>query len=341
MGKNDTLQSNTLLASLQIGKLLTSTLNLNEILELIMSKVSELIKAANWSLLLKDENKNELFFAVVVGLDKELIKDVRIPLGIGIAGHVAESGQALFIADAQQDGRLHRKVDQITGFTTKSVICIPLKIQGKTLGVIEIINIEDIEYFKSTYLPILQVLADYAAIAIMNSNYFSKIQRMSVTDEYTGLYNARYLHDILERLISQHSLENKTIAVVFVDIDNFKTVVDTHGHLCGSHILKEIGQTITSYLSKADILIKYGGDEYVIILPDRDKEDACLLVEKIKQAIANSTYLTSESKGIHVTASFGLAMYPQDAQTEKDLLIKADNFMYRVKKGSKNGIGYG
>lgn len=341
MGKNDTLQSTALLASLQIGKLLTSTLNLNEILELIMSKVSEIIKAANWSLLLKDENKNELFFAVVVGLDKKLIKDVRIPLGVGIAGRVAESGQSLFISDAQRDGRLHRKVDQITGFTTKSIICIPLKNQGKTLGVIEIINVKDIEKFKSTYLPILQVLTDYAAIAIMNSNYFSKIQQMSVTDEYTGLYNARYLHNILEKLIAQYSVENKTIAVVFVDIDNFKTVVDTHGHLCGSHILKEIGQTITSHLSKSDILIKYGGDEYVIILPDRDKEDACLLVEKIKNAIGTSTYLTSESKGINVTASFGLAMYPDDAQTEKDLLIKADNFMYRIKKGSKNGIGFG
>jgi diguanylate cyclase (GGDEF)-like protein len=341
MKKNDALESNTLVASLQIGKLLTSTLNLNEILELIMSKVSDLIKAANWSLLLKDESKNELFFAVVVGLDKELIKEVKIPLGVGIAGRVAESGQPLFIADAQRDDRIHRKVDQITGFTTKSVICIPLTIQGKTLGVMEIINVEDIDYFKSTYLPILQILADYAAIAIMNSNYFSKIQQMSVTDEYTGLYNARYLHDILEKLISQYSSGNKAIAVVFVDIDNFKTVVDTHGHLCGSHILKEIGQTITSYLSKTDILIKYGGDEYVIVLPNRDKENACLLVEKIKQAISTSTYLTSESKGINVTASFGLAMYPEDAQTEKDLLIKADNFLYRVKKGSKNGIGFG
>lgn len=336
--QRNALESNTLMASLQIGKLLTSTLNLNEILNLIMTKVSELIQAANWSLLLIDENKNELAFEVVVGLDKQLIKDVRIPLGVGIAGRVAESGRALFIADAQQDPRLHKQVDQLTGFITHSVICIPLTVHGKTLGVIEIINVDDIEQFKAKYLPVLQILADYAAIAIINSRYFSKIQQMSITDEYTGLFNARYLHNILEKLMEKHSSTNNPISVVFCDIDNFKTVVDTYGHLCGSRVLKEIGQTISSYLSKSDILIKYGGDEYIIILPDRNKKTAWQIIEKIMDGIRSTSYLLSESDGIKVTASFGLALYPEDAKTEKDLLIKADNLMYSIKKDRKNGI---
>lgn len=336
--KKSALESNTLMASLQIGKLLTSTLNLNEILKLIMSKVSELIEAANWSLLLLDEEKNELVFEVVVGLDKNLIKDVRIPLGVGIAGRVAESGLPLFIADAQQDPRLHKKVDQMTGFITHSVICIPLAIQGNTLGVIEIINVDNIDQFKAKYLPVLQILADYAAIAIINSKYFTKIQQMSITDEYTGLYNARYLHNILDKLIDQHSSTNEPISVVFCDIDNFKTVVDSYGHLCGSHLLKEIGQTISSYLSNNDILIKYGGDEYILILPGRSKDKARQIIEKIMHGIRSTDYLKSESDGIKVTASFGLALYPEDAQTEKDLLIKADNLMYSIKKDRKNGI---
>jgi diguanylate cyclase (GGDEF)-like protein len=333
------LKSNALLACLQIGKILTSTLNLNEILELIMSKVSQLIEAQNWSLFLIDERTNELTFEVVVGIDKELIKNMRIPIGQGIAGIVAQTGEPLFIADAQNDPRLNRKVDQITGFTTESIICIPLKIHGTILGVIEVINIDDIEYFKSTYLPILEILTDYAAVAIMNSKYFSKIQHMNITDEYTGLFNARYLHEVLAQLVTDYQQKIKSIAVIFMDVDNFKNVVDSYGHLSGSKVLKEIGQTITDCLGDRDILFKYGGDEYVIILPHCNKQNALKLAEEIRQAISNSTYLRSETKGIKVTASFGLAMYPQDAKTEKELLIKADNFMYCIKKTSKNGIG--
>jgi len=333
------LESNALLACLQIGKILTSTLNLNEILELIMSKVSELIEAQNWSLFLIDERTQELTFEVVVGLDKELIKTMRIPVSQGIAGTVAQTGEPLFIADAQNDPRLNRKVDQVTGFTTESVICIPLKIHGTILGVIEVINVDDIEYFKSTYLPILEILADYAAIAIMNSKYFSKIQRMNITDEYTGLFNARYLHEILGQLVAKYPKQIKSLAVIFMDVDNFKNVVDSYGHLSGSKVLKEIGQTISDCLSAEDILIKYGGDEYVIILPRCNKQNALKVAEEIRQAISSSIYLKSETKGIQVTASFGLAIYPQDAKTEKELLIKADNFMYGIKKTSKDGIG--
>jgi diguanylate cyclase (GGDEF)-like protein len=303
-----------------------------------MLKVSELIEAENWSLFLKDETQNELTFEVVVGLNKELIKNIRIPLGEGIAGIVAETGEPLFVDHAQEDPRLNRKIDQITGFTTQSVFCIPLKIHGTILGVIEIINVDDIEYFKSTFLPILTILADYAAIAIMNSKYFSKIQHMSVTDEYTGLYNARYLHEVLEELVIAHSLEKNTIAVVFVDIDNFKNVVDRYGHLSGSRVLKEIGHSISDCLTAKDILIKYGGDEFVILMPSRSKNEALKLTEKIMHAIRGSIYLKSETQGIQVTASFGLAMYPEDAKTKKDLLIKADNFLYRIKNTSKNGI---
>jgi len=227
----------------------------------------------------------------------------------------------------------------VTGFTTESVICIPLKIHGTILGVIEVINVDDIEYFKSTYLPILEILADYAAIAIMNSKYFSKIQRMNITDEYTGLFNARYLHEILGQLVAKYPKQIKSLAVIFMDVDNFKNVVDSYGHLSGSKVLKEIGQTISDCLSAGDILIKYGGDEYVIILPRCNKQNALKVAEEIRQAISSSIYLKSETKGIQVTASFGLAIYPQDAKTEKELLIKADNFMYGIKKTSKDGIG--
>ena len=337
--KNEYLyETDALLACVEIGKTLTSTLDLKQILELIMVKVSRLIEAQNWSLLLKNEVTGKLTFDIVVGINRDLIKRVSLEPGEGISGHVVQTGAPMFLSDVNDDPRFSRKADELTGFKTKSIICVPLKIHGKILGVIEIINIKNMALFETKYFPFLTILTDYAAIAIENSRLFTKIQRMNVIDEYTGLYNARYLHQILEKLIENSARRNAEFAVVFVDIDNFKTVVDSHGHLLGTKMLKELGQTITDCLFEKDILVKYGGDEYVIILPNTNKNDAKKLIEKILSAIRETTYLKSESQPVKITASFGIAMYPADAGTIKDLLILADKTMYRVKNTTKDAV---
>ena len=341
-GKSDKIkqlyENDALLSCVEIGKILTSTLELEKILELIMVKVSRLIEAQNWSLLLKDEITEELTFDIVVGIKRDLIKGVHLEPGEGISGHVIRTGNPVFLADVTDDIRFSRKVDELTGFKTKSIICVPLKIHGKILGVIEIVNVRNIALFETKFLPILTILTDYAAIAIENSRLFTKIQRMSITDEYTGLYNSRYLQQILEELIENSGQRNSEFAVVFVDIDNFKSVVDLHGHLLGTKMLKELGQTIKDCLFKEDILVKYGGDEYIIILPNNNRNGAKQLSEKILSAIRKTTYLQSESRPVKVTASFGIAMYPADAGTIKDLLILADKTMYRVKNTTKDAV---
>ena len=336
--KKSAQETDKLMACLEVGKLLTSALDRQKILELIMLKVSQLIDAQNWSLLLKDETTGELTFEIVVGINQDLVKGTRLAIGEGIAYQVAETGLPLFIPSVKDDPKFSRKIDLLTGFTTRSIICLPLKIHGAILGVIEIINVPDMEVFKTKDLPILTILADYAAIAIENARYFSIIQKMGIMDEYTGLYNARFLHQMLNEWIQKDPHRRRKLAVVFMDVDNFKEVVDGYGHLLGTQVLKELGETISSCLAEKDILIKYGGDEYVIILPDINKSTAIQRMEKILQAIRGAIYLKAEPKPVKVTASFGMAMYPEDAHTKKDLLLVADNLMYGIKKGSKNGI---
>ena len=331
-------QTDTLRMCVEVGKLLTSTLNIEEILELIMQKVSQLIRARNWSLLLKNENSGELTFEIVVGLNKELFKGLYLSPGEGIAPHVAETGRAMFIPDVNDAPLFNKKVDLHTGFTTRSIICMPLIIHGKSLGVIEIVNVKDMKVFELKDFPILTILADYAAIAIENSRYIDKIRKMSIMDEYTGLYNARYLHQILDKFFSKTD-QKKQLAAVFVDIDNFKSIVDNYGHLMGSRLLKELGETIKNKLSDQDILIKYGGDEYVIILPDRSKAQAVKLAETILRSIRESTYLASEAAPARITASFGIAAYPEDASDKKELLILADNALFKIKNSTKNRVG--
>ena len=333
-----TNQTDTLRTCVEVGKLLTSTLNLKEILELIMLKVSQLIRAQHWSLLLINEESGELTFEIVVGIDKALFNGLSLLPDEGVAAHVAKTGRAVFIPDVNDSPLFNRNVDLHTGFITRSIICLPLIFRGKSLGAIEIVNVVDMKVFELEDLPILTILADYAAIAIENSRYVDKIKKMSIMDEYTGLYNARYLHQILDEFFNKTN-QKTPLAVVFVDIDNFKSIVDTYGHLLGTRLLEETGQTIRNNLSEQDILIKYGGDEYVIIFPDRSKTEAAKQCKNILRAIRESTYLKSEAKPARITASFGVASYPEDAEAKKELLIAADNALFKIKNSTKNSIG--
>lgn len=332
--KAESLSESTLMACLQIGKSLTSTIDLEMILNLIMNKISELVPAENWSLLLLDDAGEELGFYIAVGIDFDKVRNIKIPIGRGIAGYVAETGQPAFVSNVRRDPHFNDKVDRITGFVTRTIICLPLVVQKSVLGVMEIINVADLDEFRNTYLPILSIFTDYAAIAIDNARHFTQIKQLSITDEYTGLYNARYLHSILDQLLARHD----QMAVVFVDIDNFKHVVDTHGHLAGSRVLEEIGRTIAGCLGHTDLLIKYGGDEFIIILPGSGKSAARDHIQKILLEIRDRTYLESAAEPVRVTASFGIAMYPEDATTKKDLLLKADNLMYTIKRTTKNNV---
>lgn len=327
-----------LITCLEIGKLLTSTLNHKDVFELIMIRGSKLIKAQHWSLLLKDETTGELTFEIVVGADKSLFDPIKLSSNEGIAPYVAHTGVPMFVPDVTQEPRFNKKVDLKTGFITRSIICIPLSTHGKISGVIEIVNIEDADFFKAKDYPLLSILADYAAIAIENSKYVSRIEKLSITDEYTGLNNARYLHHFLDNFFSSPSQRQTNIAAVFIDIDNFKTIVDKYGHVHGSDVLRQIGQTIKAFLSKDDILIKYGGDEYVILFPGRNAECAFKDCDQLASVLSKTPFII-ENESIYLTASFGIASYPESASGKKELLIAADDALFKIKNSTKNNIG--
>ncbi len=332
-------ENQALRACLEVGKALTSTLEVRDILDLIMSKVSELIDAENWSLLLRDEHTGELSFEIAVGLRKEDLVGVRLQRGEGIAGHVAESGEAVFLGELVGGNlQFSERVDRITGFETKSIACVPMKIRDRVLGVIEVVNVREMEAFREKYAPVLSILADYGAIAVENARLFERIRRMAITDEYTGLFNARYLHDKLESLIGEARLQGTSLAAAFIDMDNFKSVVDTHGHLLGSRVLSEVGRVMSSCLSPSDLLIKYGGDEFVLLMPGRGRREAAALVDAVRRAVRAGTYLESVEAPVRLTASFGIAVFPADAGTKRDLLSRADQAMYRAKRSSKDCV---
>ena len=324
-----------MLNCVEIGKAITATLNMDQILSIIIQRLSELMRAQNWTLYLLDPDRNVLNFEVVAGLDNHLLSEIQIKPGEGIAGQVALTGEPILVPDnVYEDRRFNRHIDEMTGFKTRSIICFPLKARDEVLGVLEVINPEDSDLFEERFRPIFSILSDFVAIAIVNARNYEKIQRLVVTDDVTGQYNTRFMHDHLERLIQQ----GREISLVFLDLDDFKQVVDAHGHQLGSQMLKEVAMMVAGQLEPDDCLVHYGGDEFVIILPAQDKQTTIGKLEAIRREFSETLFLQSEQLNIHASASFGIANYPQDASDTKTLLQLADKALYYSKDRGKNTI---
>ena len=165
-----------------------------------------------------------------------------------------------------------------------------------------------------------------------------KYRDQSLHDSLTRLYNTRYLYKSLSALTKKRRAKAKPFSLVFMDIDNFKQVVDTNGHLNASKTLREIAATIKSTLPDPAYGVAYGGDEFVVVLPGFDKQKALLLAETIRLRIKDTTYLKSSNLKVHVSASLGVATFPDDADNATELLARADHAMFSVKEGGKDSI---
>lgn len=330
-----------ILACIEFSKALVSAYDMETLLTAVLEKIKILIPASNWSLLLLDPKTMELYFAVVVGIDPEPLKQIRLKLGEGIAGTVALSGRPIFIPDARQDSRFSPRVDEVSGFATRSIIALPLIVRRQVIGVFEVVNVANEEVFKANYLPLLNILADYVAIAVDNVYNLQKLQARTFIDEVTGFYNPRYLAAKLDRFIADLVAQGGELSVIFLDLDNFKGVVDLHGHLLGSKVLAEVALTLSSVLDPDDSLVRYGGDEFIILLPGQNQDAALLKARRLRQALNQDRFLKKENLDLAITASFGIATMPRDAGDKEALLHIADRAMFRCKGRGKDCIMVG
>lgn len=322
----------------ELGKTLTSTLDLREILNLVMDKISQLLRPKNWSLLLLDEETNELRFEIAVGPGADKIKYLKLKVGEGIAGWVAKEKTPLLVEDVSKDPRFSKKADEVSNFTTQSIVCVPLATRGKCLGVIELINKVEEGSFDEDDLYLLTTLADYAAIGIENSLLFKRVQELTITDDLTKLYNSRFLHNRLEYEVERARRFKYDLSMIFLDLDYFKEVNDTYGHLRGSKLLREVAQLIASLIRNVDMACRYGGDEFIIVMPETSKHNAVVVAEKLRGSMKNTVFLRDEGLNIRLTGSFGVASFPVDAANKNDLIHMADHAMYRVKNRTKDGV---
>jgi len=324
----------------EVSKTLTSTLDLNNILSTIMNNAKKLIKAEAWSFLLIDQETGDLVFEKTSGKkdDNKKIKKMRLKIGEGIAGWVAQELIPVVVPDVSADPRFSSKIDKQITLKTKTIMCVPIMSKGNILGVLEIVNKTTNEPFTKDDLNLILRIVDHAAIAIERASLYQKMEELSITDDLTKLFNTRYLDRTLEIEINRSNRHRTSLSLIFMDVDHFKTINDNYGHLVGSKLLVEMGQLLIKCLRTVDIVARYGGDEFVIVLPQTPPTNAVQIAERIRKSIEHNVFLKKDGYSLKMTASFGVASYPESAKSKEDLLRLADEAMYRVKYQTRNGV---
>jgi diguanylate cyclase (GGDEF)-like protein len=252
------------------------------------------------------------------------------------------SSDSKTIISCSETMAVHRAVSNAEIVTAKEgkrhIVASPLTKGERVLGVIEAVREKGSRSFSKLEREILEAVSIPIASALANSVRIAEAERLSLTDDLTKLHNARYLRRYLVSELKRARRYNSPLAVLFLDLDNFKSINDSHGHLVGSHVLMEIAAVILTSVRDTDVIARYGGDEYVIILPETPLQQAMSVAERVREKIASHTFTGGKHMQLSITASFGVAAYPNHAASPQQLIACADMAMYKAKAFSKNCI---
>ena len=321
-----------------VARTLTTSLELEDILLAIMDKMANFFGPERWSLLMIDEEAKDLYYAIAVGEDSSSLRGLRVPLGQGVAGWVASTGNPLVVPNVSLDPHWSTFARNHPDLRIHSIACVPIRSGENTLGVIQLLN-SKLDLLSEYSISFLRILCDYAAIAIQNARSLKMIQELSITDDCTGLLNARRLYTMLEEQVALRDCgEAVPFSLVFLDLDRFKTVNDTHGHLVGSRLLSEVGGVLKRIAGPDHYAFRYGGDEFVLLLPNSTRSQAASLTHELCNELREETFLTSHGLALRITASFGVATFPDHGDSVHTMLRAADSMMYEVKNTTRNDV---
>ncbi len=336
----------------------TLDMSLADNLREVLRKANEFVPSLAGSILLDnpaekkiERGDNSLTFIAAFGAKGRALLGKEISAQTGIAGHVYRTGESYVSSDVNQDRLHHSMFEGVDANLTESLVAIPIRIEQEVCGVLELVNRDQRTHYSDRDVNLLEIFAEYISISIQNVLDGRQAQEIAKRDNLTGLYNDRYLHIALSKTIARCRRDGEDLALLFLDLDFFKRVNDSHGHLAGSQVLREVGALIrhaTPY--EGAIAARYGGDEFVVALPRKDLLEAIKISEQIRHEIVTRTFCDQPGEilpdPIHLTGltcSVGVATLRRHLhddlpveQCKSTLLRLSDAAMYVAKETGRN-----
>jgi diguanylate cyclase (GGDEF)-like protein len=251
----------------------------------------------------------------------------RIAVGAGILGRVARTGERALVQNAGP-GQLEGVLPE-----SRAVLCLPITYSETLLGVLNVESRDENAFLPQDVL-ILNTLADLLATALHNSFVFQKLQQQSITDGLTGIKTRRFFWEALTSEWRRASRSGRAFSVVLIDLDKFKEVNDTLGHLEGDLVLARVGRLLEQKCRQSNVVARYGGDEFIILMPETGMEQAQVLAERLRLWLATDPMLEEH----RITASFGVSSFPVHGFSAEDLIRMADAGMYLAKHAGGNQV---
>ncbi|MBI5481657.1 MAG: sensor domain-containing diguanylate cyclase [Deltaproteobacteria bacterium] len=325
----------------------------------ILERANEFVPSAAGSILLDDPRAklagtqvNRLTFIAVFGATAAKLLGQRIPATRGIAGRIYSTGAPHVSPDLSSDPYFTGEIDQESGFTSRSIIGVPVIVGESICGVLELVNRLDGQPYEPRDLNLLRIFAGYISSSIQNALDAIRARELARRDDLTGLFNDRFLHSRLHEEIERAENDGTDLALLFLDLDDFKRINDMHGHLAGSRTLTELGGMLVNVAPAGAVCARYGGDEFVIILPGADAARAVMTAEEVRQRIAAHTFLAAPTaegrlplRLRNISASVGVSSYHEhvasrgEAERRENALLRlADTAMYDAKHRGKNCV---
>ncbi|PNU19803.1 hypothetical protein C2E25_10865 [Geothermobacter hydrogeniphilus] len=319
----------------QLNRAMTSTLDLGILFDRMMGVLKDLIHCDRMVLFTYNAGSEELLVRKTHGIDPELLQGMTFRLDEGITGKAALTQRLLSIPDLKNEKRnLGYKGKSHSG---GSMVSVPLVVKKRLSGVLNLHKIET-DAFSESDINLVQAVANQAAIAIENSQLYEQARSLSNTDELTGLANRRHFQMILKREVAQAQRYHSHFSLIMADIDHFKAFNDTHGHLRGDIVLKKVADILLQNTRGIDLVGRFGGEEFIVLLPKTDKHGAEAAAEKLRSCVMNDSFPGEEESQPEgtLTLSLGIAEYPNDSKDIYELLDLADRALYRAKEEGRN-----
>lgn len=316
---------------LKIEEGLNGIINLDQLVDFIVNQTRKVLEAGRCSLILVDDHTRALCIRGHSGFEQPFIENNRLKAGNSIAEIVAATGDPILVTDIEEDERFARKNKD--SYKSKSFLIAPVKLGYALMGVISVAdkNSMDGNVFSGLDLKILNMISRQAAVAIENAKLYGELKHLTVTDPMTNIYNYRHFAISFENELKRLKRYPGSLCLMMIDADDFKSYNDTFGHLEGDNLLKGIAGVLKESLRESDISCRYGGDEFVVILPETTVLQARIVAKKINEKIARLPLKRKQ------TVSIGIAQCAE-AMGRHDLILKADTALYTAKKEGKGRV---